>query len=90
MTPISMLLVLLGLMLAALTILVIYKSTLENHEDDQLFLGAGESQMAKEQEELQTRLGKIEPMVKWLSAASGVVLLAIAGLWLYGGLNRPF
>ncbi len=90
MSTMYMLLMLLGLLLAILTVLLIYKSTLENHEDDQLFLGASESHMAKEQEELQTRIGKIDPMVRWLSAASGAVLLVIAGMWLYGGLNRSF
>jgi hypothetical protein len=57
------------------------------HEDDQLFLGAGESQMAKDQAQLQTTLGKVEPMVRWVGALSGVVLLAIVGMWLYTGLS---
>jgi hypothetical protein len=43
--------------------------------------------MAREQAELQITLGKIEPAVKWLSAACGVVLLTIATLWVYTGLN---
>jgi hypothetical protein len=87
MTPMMMLVVLLGVLLVALTILLIYRSTLEMHEDDQLFLDTAESHMAKEQEELQTRLGKVEPMVKWIGAASVVVALAMAGLWLYQGLT---
>ncbi|HUR36821.1 MAG TPA: hypothetical protein VM009_03325 [Terriglobales bacterium] len=89
MTPMMMLMILLGVLLAMLTVLMIYRNTLEMHEDDQLFLAEGESQMAKDQEELQRRMGKIEPMVRWVGAASGAVLLAIAGMWLYGGLNRP-
>jgi hypothetical protein len=89
MTPMQMLLILLGVMLVALTVLLIYRSTLEMHEDDQLFLSSGESQMAREQAELQITLGKIEPAVKWLSAACGVVLLTIATLWVYTGLSTP-
>ena len=87
MTPMMMLLILLGVMLACLTVLLIYRSTLEMHEDDQLFLSSGESHMAKEQEDLQLKLGKVEPAVKWLSAACGVVLLTIATMWVYTGLN---
>ena len=87
MTPMTMLLILLGVMLAVLTVLLIYRSTLEMHEDDQLFLSSGESHMAQEQVELQSRLGKIEPAVKWLSAACGVVILTIAGLWVMHGLQ---
>lgn len=89
MSPMMMMLVLLGAMLTVLTILVIYRNTLEMHEDDQLFLNDSESHMAKEQAELMKKMDTIEPMVKWLGAASGVVLLAIVGLWLYQGLNRP-
>ncbi|HUQ49622.1 MAG TPA: hypothetical protein VM056_02820 [Terriglobales bacterium] len=89
MSPMMMMLVLLGVMLTVLTILVIYRNTLEMHEDDQLFLNDSESHMAKEQAELQKKMGTIEPMVKWLGAASVVVMLALVGMWLYQGLNRP-
>jgi hypothetical protein len=88
MTPMFMLLILLAVMLVVLVVLLIYRSTLEMHEDDQLFLGSGESQMAKDQEELQRTLGKVEPAVRWLGALSGVVLLAIVGMWVYGGLSQ--
>jgi hypothetical protein len=89
MTPMMILAILLGVMAAILVVLMIYRSTLEMHEDDQLFLGASESHMAKEQEDLQKTLGKVEPMVKILSAACGVVLLTMAGMWLYNGLMTP-
>jgi hypothetical protein len=88
MTPMVMLLVLLGVLLAVLVVLLIYRSTLEMHEDDQLFLGTGESQMAKDQEQLQATLNKVEPAVKWVGALSGVILLAIVGMWVYGGLSQ--
>ena len=88
MSPMMMLLILLGVLLAALTILLIYRSTLEMHEDDQLFLTEGESHMAKEQQELQVTMNKVEPMVRWVGAACAVTLLAIVGLWLYTGLNQ--
>ncbi|HUS19340.1 MAG TPA: hypothetical protein VMZ25_06795 [Terriglobales bacterium] len=89
MTPLTMMLFLLAALVAVLVVLVIYRNTLEMHEDDQLFLAEGESQMAKDQEELQRKMGKIEPMVRWVGAASAVLLLAIVGVWLYGALNRP-
>jgi hypothetical protein len=88
MSPMVMLLVLLGVLLAVLVVLLIYRSTLEMHEDDQLFLGTGESQMAKDQADLQATLNKVEPAVKWVGALSGVILLAIVGMWVYGGLSQ--
>ena len=78
--------ILLGVLAAILVVLMIYRSTLENHEEDQLFLSASESHMAQEQVELQRTLGKIEPMVKIVGAACGVVLLTMAGMWVYNGL----
>lgn len=89
MSPMLMLAILLGVLLVVLTVLVIYRNTLEMHEDDQLFLAEGESHMAKEQAELQVKMNKIEPMVRWVGAASAVVLLALVGMWLYTGLNQP-
>jgi hypothetical protein len=79
--------ILLGVLAAILIVLMIYRSTLEMHEDDQLFLGASESHMAQEQVELQKTLGKIEPMVKIFGAACGVLLLTMAGMWIYNGLS---
>ena len=89
MTPMMMLLILLGVLSSILVILLIYRNTLEMHEDDQLFIGSAESHMAKEQEELQLKMSKIEPMVRWVGAACGVLLLTIASYWVYVGLNRP-
>ena len=69
MTPMMMLLILLGVLSSIFVILLIYRNTLEMHEDDQLFIGSAESHMAKEQEELQLKMSKIEPMVRWVGAA---------------------
>lgn len=88
MTTMMMLTVVLSVLLFALVALVIYRNTLEMHEDDQLFLSEGESHMAKEQEELQVKLGKVEPMVRWVGAASALVLLVMGGLWVHEAMNR--
>ena len=88
MTAMRMILSAAGVLLAILTVLVIYRSTLEMHEDDQLFLSSGETQMAKEQEELQAKLGKLEPLVKILGALCVVLILTAAGMWVYGGLSQ--
>ena len=85
----TILLIVFGVLLAILIMLLIYRSTLEMHEDDQLFLTEGESGMAKEQAEVLHKLSRVEPAVKLLSALCGVILLTIAGLWVYNGLNNP-
>lgn len=77
-----------GVLTGVLIILLIYRSTLTMHEDDQLFLDESASGMAREQAEIMHKLNKVTPFVKWLGAASGVLILVIAGLAIYQGLNQ--
>ena len=77
-----------GVLTGVLVVLLIYRSTLTMHEDDQLFLDESASGMAQEQAEIMHKLNKVTPFVKWLGAASGVLILVIAGLAIYQGLNQ--
>jgi hypothetical protein len=83
----SLLLIVWGALTAVLIVLLIYRSTLTMHEDDQLFLDESESHMQQEQLEIMAKVNKINPMVKVLGAASGVMILVIAGLFVYQGLT---
>jgi hypothetical protein len=75
-----------GILTAILIILLIYKSTLTMHEDDSIFLHETESQMHKDQVEVLAKMKRLAPIVKVLGAVSGVMILVIAGLFLYQGL----
>ncbi len=75
---------------AVLIILLIYRSTLSMHEDDQLFLDEASSSMRIEQEQLQARMQKLSPLVKIFGAASGVLILVIAGMAIWQRVNQPF
>jgi len=77
-----------GVLTGVLVVLLIYRSTLTMHEDDQLFLDESASGMAQEQAEIMAKLNKVTPFVKWLGAASGALILVIAGLAIYQGLNQ--
>lgn len=77
-----------GVLTAVLVILLIYRSTLTMQEDDQLFLEESESHMALEQQVLMAKVNKINPLVKILGAASGVLILVIVGIFVYQGLNN--
>jgi len=77
-----------GVLTGILIVLLIYRSTLVMHEDDQLFLDESESHMEKEQIELMKKVDKITPVVKWLGALSGVMILAIAGVAIYQRLQQ--
>ena len=76
-----------GVLTAILIILLIYRSTLTMHEDDQLFLGESESHMEKEQIELMHKVNKVTPIVRWLGAVSGVMILVIGGVAVYQALQ---
>jgi hypothetical protein len=82
-----LLLVAWGILTAILVVLMIYKSTLTMHEDDSIFLNETESQMQKDQTEVLAKMRKITPIVRVLGALSGVMILVIAGLFIYQGLN---
>ena len=71
-----------------LIFLLIYKSTLTMHEDDQLFLDDAESQLAQEQAELMQRMDRIQPYIRGLGVVSGVLIVMIFGLWIYDGISR--
>ena len=77
-----------GVLTSILIILLIYRSTLTMQEDSQLFLTESESHMEKEQIEIMAKVNKITPLVKWMGAASGVLLLVIAGMAVYQGLQQ--
>ena len=87
MSPMVGLLIAWGILTAILIVLLIYKSTLTMHEDDSIYLNDTESQMQKDQTEVLAKMRKITPIVKVLGAVSGAMILIIAGLFIYQGLN---
>jgi hypothetical protein len=87
MSPLIGLLIAWGVLTAILVILLIYRSTLTMREDDQLYLSDSGSSMQQEQTEILTKANKLTPMVRILGAASGVLILVIAGMALYTQLN---
>jgi hypothetical protein len=87
MTPMYGLFVAWGILTGILILLWIYKSTLTMHEDDSIFLNDTESQMQKDQAINLAKMRKIAPIIKVLGALSGAMLLVIAGLFVYHGLN---
>ena len=90
MSPLMMLGVLWAVITAALIIVLIYRSTLTLHEDDQLFLDESTASIRAEQEALLKRMGKITPIVNILMVLSGLLILVMAGMWVYAQMNRPF
>ena len=90
MSPLMMLMIAWGAVTVVLIVLLIYRSTLTMHEDDQLFLDDSSMHMQEEQLALQRRMGRIQPFVRILGVASGLLIVAIAGVWIWQGINQNF
>jgi len=78
-----------GILTGVLVLLLIYRSVMGLHEEDQLFLNPAEKHMEHEQEEAAQKVEKVGPYVYGLGAASGVLLLVIVGIWLWQGMTTP-
>ncbi|HKS82210.1 MAG TPA: hypothetical protein VJR23_11965 [Candidatus Acidoferrales bacterium] len=63
----------------------IYRSTLENREEDQLFLDAAGESMARQQRAIVSRIEKLALPIKSLIFISGALLAVIAGMFLWQG-----
>ena len=88
MSVMEILLFIWGAFTLALVGLLIYRSTLEMHEDDQLFLTDAEAHLQNEQVELQNRMNKLQPFVRFCGAASGMLVLVIAGMLVIDAIHR--
>ena len=82
------LLILWGAITVPLIVLLIYRSTLTMHEDDQLFLDDSSMHMQEEQIALQRRMGKIRPYLRVLGAVSGSLIVVIIGVAIWQGLQN--
>jgi hypothetical protein len=77
-----------GVVFAVFLVLLLRKSLLESQEDDQLFIDAAQELMAREQRELIKKIRALSRPIMTSGITAGVLLLVIAGLWLYEGLKN--
>ena len=88
--PILYLLIAGGAVTAAFLGLLIWRSLLESHEDDQIFLDAAEQHIAREQRELVAKINTLSKPIMTTGILAGVLLLSAAGIWIYQGLKQNF
>jgi hypothetical protein len=86
--PFLYLLIAWGIVTAIFLMLIIWRSVLSSHEDDQIFLDAAEEHMAREQRELVAKINKLSRPIMTSGIMAGVLLLAIAGIFVYNGLKN--
>ena len=77
-----------GIFAVGLIVLVIYKSTLTMHEDEQLFLDDANSHMQDEQTELLVKVNRLTVPMWVFSIGSGVFALVLVAMLIYQKLNE--
>lgn len=86
--PILYVLIAWGIVTTVFMLLLIRRSLLASHEDDQIFLDGAQEHMAREQRELIAKINTLSRPLLTSGIASGALLLVLAGLWLYNGLKN--
>jgi hypothetical protein len=86
--PTLWLLIAWGAITAIFLVLIAWRSLLASHEDDQIFLDSAQEHMAKEQRELVARIQSLSRPIMTSGITSGVLLLLIAGIFVYNGLKN--
>jgi len=90
MSLLMMLLIVWGVLTAILILLLIYRSTLSMHEDEQLFLDDASATLRAEQEEVQRKMKRVRPFVRIFGTLSGVLILVIAVMAVWQQINAGY
>lgn len=85
--PILYLAIVWGVVTAVFFALVLWRSILTTHEDDQLCIDAAGDHIAQEQRELIAKITRLSKPIVTSGITAGVLLLVIAAMWLYEGLR---
>jgi hypothetical protein len=85
--PLLYLLIVWGVVTAIFLVLIAWRSVLSSHEDDQIFIDAAQEHMAQEQRELIKKIESLGKPLMMSGITSGVLLLLIAGMFVYHGLK---
>jgi len=85
--PVLYLLVAWGAVTAVFIGLLIWRSLLTSHEDDQIFLDAASEHMAREQRELVARISSLSKPLMATGVLAALLLATAAGMWLWEGLK---
>ena len=85
--PVLYLLIAWGAATAIFIALLIWRSLLTSHEDDQIFLDSASEHMAREQRELVAKIGSLSKPLMATGVLAALLLATAAGMWLYGGLK---
>ncbi len=82
MTTLDIVAIVCGIFAVGLVVLLIYRSTLTIHEDDQLFLSDANSAMQEEQTKLLSRVNQLRIPIWVFGGGTGLFTLLLLGMWI--------
>jgi hypothetical protein len=88
-TPLEMMAIAWGAVTAVLLALVIYRTVVGFHEENQIFIDRAEAALAQEQVVTLKRINSLDRYIKGFGLVSGLLLLIMAAVWLYQGFYGP-
>lgn len=77
-----------GIITAVFVGLLWWQSILSNREEDELYIDKALEHMAIENQKIIAKITKLSRPITTTGIASAVLLLTIAGVWLYSGLKN--
>jgi hypothetical protein len=85
--PFLYLLIAWGIFTTVFLALLMWRSLLASHEEDQIFLDAAQEHLAQDQRVLVARIGSLTRPIAATGVIALVLLLTVAGMWLYEGMK---
>jgi hypothetical protein len=86
--PIYYLLIAWAIITGIFLLLLVWRTLLANHEEDQMFLDPSQDHMAREQREVVAKIMRLSKPITASGITAGALLLVIAGMWIYQGLKN--
>ncbi len=68
--------------------LLAYRGTITRYEEDQLFLNGSEGPSHQEQDEIIRKVHRLEPVVRVLGGAAGVMTVGIVSFYVWDALRH--
>jgi len=82
-SPIEIVAVIWGIVVVLYLVLFLYRSIVGMHEEDTLYLSAGEARLAQEQREVMKTINKLDSYSRKLGMAALAMTVILAGMWVY-------
>jgi hypothetical protein len=82
-SPIEIVAVVWGGVVVLYFVLFLYRSIVGMHEEDTLYLSAGEARLEAQQREVMKQITKLDAYSRKLGIAASAMTVILAGMWVY-------